>query len=204
MPDDVPRLYLVTPREGDVAALLPGLEAALGLGLVACLRLDLATKDDDEWTRAVNLLMPVCHAADVPMVITDWVAMVEPLGLDGVHLAANHASVKKLRKSLGKDRIIGAAGGTTRHRAMTLAEAGADYVTLGPLSADGAPSEGRADDALFRWWAEMIETPAVAEGGVDLAAARRLAEAADFLVPDTDTVWSAPASTLPAFAEAIR
>ncbi|MEL6481522.1 MAG: thiamine phosphate synthase [Pseudomonadota bacterium] len=204
MSEDAPRLYLVTPRNASPEALVPGLEAALGLGLVACLRLDLDAADDDAWTQAVNLLMPACHAADVPLIVTDRPALVEPLGLDGVHLARSDASVKKLRAKLGTDRIIGASGGSSRHRAMTLAEAGADYVTLGPVSDGGAPVEGKADDALFQWWAEMIETPVVAEGGVDLAAARRLAETTDFIVPDPALVWPDPAKTLPAFAEALR
>ncbi|MEL6601349.1 MAG: thiamine phosphate synthase, partial [Pseudomonadota bacterium] len=78
------------------------------------------------------------------------------------------------------------------------------YVTLGPVSDGGAAAEGKADDALFQWWAEMIETPVVAEGGVDLAAARRLAETTDFIVPDPALVWPDPAKTLPAFAEALR
>ncbi|MEM7498195.1 MAG: thiamine phosphate synthase [Pseudomonadota bacterium] len=204
MPDDAPRLYLVTPRDADAATLLPAVEAALGTGLVACLRLDLEGADEETWTRAVNVLMPACHAAEVPLVVTDQPGLVEPLGLDGVHVATLDASLKKLRQTLGKDRIIGAAGGAGRHRAMTLAEAGADYVTLGPVSPGGAATEGFAEDALFAWWAEMIETPVVAEGGVDIATARRLAETADFIVPDPHLVWPDPAATLPAFANALK
>ncbi|MEL6209531.1 MAG: thiamine phosphate synthase, partial [Pseudomonadota bacterium] len=91
MSEDAPRLYLVTPRNASPEALVPGLEAALGLGLVACLRLDHDAADDDAWTQAVNLLMPACHAADVPLIVTDRPALVEPLGLDGVHLARSDA-----------------------------------------------------------------------------------------------------------------
>ena len=49
----------------------------------------------------------------------------------------------------------------------------------------------RAGDALFQWWAEVIETPVVAEGGVTPADAARLAPYADFVVPDLG-MWSAP------------
>ena len=44
---------------------------------------------------------------------------------------------------------------------------------------------------MFHWWAEMIETPCVAEGGVRPADAARLAAYADFVVPDL-AVWQAP------------
>ncbi|MEM8596416.1 MAG: thiamine phosphate synthase, partial [Pseudomonadota bacterium] len=151
----------------------------------------------------VNRVMPSCHSADVPLVVTDRPGLVAPLGLDGVHLEMLDESIKKIREAIGSDAIIGATGGTGRHRAMTLAEAGADYVTLGPISPDGSAAEGLAGDDLFSWWAEMIETPVVAEGNVDLATAARLKETADFLVPDPALVWSDPATMLVKFAKAI-
>ncbi|MEM6943654.1 MAG: thiamine phosphate synthase [Pseudomonadota bacterium] len=209
---DAPRLYLVTPRDADPAMLVEPLEVALGTGLVACLRLDLDTRDEADWTTAVNHLMPVCHAADVPLVVTDQPDLVVRLGVDGVHLATLDLGLKKLRQSFGDERIIGASGGAGRHRAMSLAEAGADYVSLGPVSPvspvspvipGGTSAEGVAGDDLFAWWAEMIETPVVAEGGVDLAAARRLRETADFLAPDPALVWADPVAALQAFAEAL-
>ena len=36
-------------------------------------------------------------------------------------------------KALGADRIVGAFGGASKHTGMSLAEAGADYVSLGPI-----------------------------------------------------------------------
>ena len=50
----------------------------------------------------------------------------------------------------------------------------------------------------------MIETPCVAEGGVTLEDARRLAAIADFVVPE-QAVWDTddPAAALNAFAEAL-
>ncbi|MEL6264069.1 MAG: thiamine phosphate synthase [Pseudomonadota bacterium] len=195
-----PRLYLVTPpMEGSDGAVwaegLAGpLEAALATGQVACLRLDLGDAPDAEWTAAVNRLLPLAHAADVPVVVTDRPMLVGPLGLDGVHLAASTASLGRLRRELGDDRIIGALGGAERHRAMTLAEAGADYVAIGPAAAAG--------DELYAWWSEMIEVPVVAEGGIDLETARRLGPLVDFAVPEP-AVWDDPAHHLPAFADAL-
>ncbi|MGF1551016.1 MAG: thiamine phosphate synthase [Paracoccaceae bacterium] len=191
--DNAPRLYLVTPTDRAPDGLAGPVEAALATGLVACLRLDLGSGDEDDWMRAANLLLPLCHAAEVPLVVTDRPELVAPLGLDGVHLARSTASVTRLRKSLGAERILGAWGGASRHRAMTLAEAGADYVAVGPA--------GEADE-LVAWWAEMIETPIVVEGGVDLDAARRLGAVADFVVPEV-SVWDDPGGRLAGFAVAL-
>ncbi|MEM0923601.1 MAG: thiamine phosphate synthase [Pseudomonadota bacterium] len=179
------RLYLVTPDRFEPKEFARDLEVLFETVPVACLRLALGAADEESWRAAVNHLLPACHAAEVALVITDHYRLVQPLGLDGVHLEKGSAPVRAVRKELGKDAIIGAAGGASRHLGMSLAEAGADYVSLGPVGDTGALGAGeRAEDTLFAWWAEMIETPVVAEGGAGPDAARRLAETADFLVPD--------------------
>jgi len=186
------RLYLVTPQAFDPEAFAALAARALSAHPVACLRLDLGQAPEDDWRRAANHLLPVAHAHDVALVIAEHHRLVAPLGLDGVHLAASRTPLREVRKALGPDRIVGAFGGATRHLAMTLAEAGADYVSLGPVGAAGALGDGtRAEDELFQWWSEMIETPCVAEGAVTPADAARLAPFADFVVPDL-SVWSAP------------
>jgi thiamine-phosphate pyrophosphorylase len=134
----------------------------------------------------------VANAREVALVIADHHRLVVPLGLDGVHLGASRVPVREVRKVLGPDRIIGGFGGVSRHIGIALAEAGADYVALGPVGETGALGDGsRAEDALFQWWAEVIETPVVAEGGVTPDDAARLSPFADFVVPDPG-VWTAP------------
>ena len=200
-----PRIYLVTPQDVPPADLVPRLSAILDAVPVACVRLALAPEADEAaWTGAVNHLLPVCHAADVPLVVTDHYRLVAPLGLDGVHLAGSRTPIRDVRKALGPDRIVGAFAGTSRHQGMILAEAGADYVSFGPVRADDAlGDDGRADDELFTWWAEMIETPCVAEGGVTLEDARRLAPIADFVVPGAAVWGEDEIASLRAFAEAL-
>ena len=183
-PDAGPQLYLVTPgdfgdADTDTAA------ALLAAHPVSCLRLALATTDETAWRRAATLLQPLCHARDVALVVTDHYRLVGPLGLDGVHLADRRTTVREARKTLGADAIVGAFVGTSRHDGMTAAEAGADYVAFGPVGDTGPLGDGtRADPDLFAWWAEMIETPVVAEGAIGPAEAASVAAHADFIVPD--------------------
>lgn len=191
--DDDARIYLVTPTTLDAQSFAPVLADVLSEVAVVCVRLAMSDQaDEDAWTSAANHLLPVCHDADVAMVVTDHFRLVEPLGLDGVHLATTRTPMRDVRKSLGDDRIVGAYAGNSRHDAMILAEAGADYVSLGPIGDVGAlGSEDRAEDELFHWWAEMIETPVVAEGAVRPEDAKRLTEFTDFVVPDV-TLWQSP------------
>ncbi|MEL6479669.1 MAG: thiamine phosphate synthase [Pseudomonadota bacterium] len=196
------RLYLVTPERFEPDAFTADLARLFDTVPVACIRLSLgAVAEEDDWRRMANHLMPVCHEADVPLVIAEHYRLVQPLGLDGVHLAQGGPPVRAVRKELGKDAILGAAAGASRHAGMTLAEAGADYVSLGPVGETGALGGGEtAPDDLFAWWSEMIETPVVAEGGAGPEEARRLAETADFIVPDR-RLWETPERLLPALRE---
>ena len=199
------RLYLVTPERFDPAGFAPLLGRALGTGAVACVRLDLGTAPEQAWRAAADNLLQVCHAADVALVVAEHWRLVQPLGLDGVHLGSGQTPVREARKALGPDRIVGAFAGTSRHRGMTLAEAGADYVAFGPVGETGLlGDEARAGDELFGWWSEMIETPSVAEGGVTEAEAARLSAVADFLVPDR-RLWQFPdpAAAISALAAAL-
>lgn len=191
MADDLPQIYLITPRVLDLSVFPDRLAAVLDARPIACLRLALATEDADELLRAGDALREVAHARDVPLVIDRHAGLVARLGLDGVHLPKGAgANLRKLRKDLGADAIIGAGAGTSRHDGMTLAEAGADYVAFAPVGATPLGDGTRAEPDLFAWWTEMIEVPVVAEGALtpDLVAA--LAPVTDFLAVG-DEVWRA-------------
>ncbi len=204
--DPPARLYLVTPKEFEPEPFAALADRALAAHPVACLRLDLGAAPEEAWRAAAGHLLAVAQAHDVALVIAEHHRLVAPLGLDGVHLGVSRVPVREVREALGPDRIVGASAGVSRHVGITLANAGADYVALGPVGETGALGDGsRAGDDLFQWWAEVIETPVVAEGGVTPADAARLAPFADFVVPDV-SVWSAPEgieAALAPYAEAL-
>ncbi len=189
MSTEQPPIYLVTPEHADPDRLIPALEAALDTGLVACVRLSLASTDEADWERMANRLSPVTLARDVALVVRDHFRLVPRLGLDGVHLSGGRTPLRRVRNELGDDRIVGGFAGAERHQGMVLAEAGADYVSVGPVGSVGALGDGsQAGLELFEWWSEMIETPVVAEGGVTLAHAAALKGLADFVAPGP-AIW---------------
>jgi thiamine-phosphate pyrophosphorylase len=190
MPDeDRPQLYLISPPAFDIDV-FPQLLARILDGVdVACLRLALATKDEDLIARSADALREVTHARDVAIVIERHALMVERLGLDGVHLTDGARSIRTLRKELGADAIIGAFCGVTRHEGISAAEAGADYVSFGPVGETALGDGSMADVDLFQWWSEMIEAPVVAEGALTLERIEILAPVTDFFGIG-DEIWN--------------
>ncbi len=176
-----PQIYLVTPPDPDPQRFPDTLARVLDAQPVACVRLSAPGTDADRIARAADALREVTHARDVALVIERHAAMVDRLGLDGVHLGDGARGVRKLRADLGADRIIGAFCGASRHDGITAGEAGADYVAFGPVGAAGLGDGTTAPRALFEWWSEMIEVPVVAEGALDAALIESLAPVVDFI-----------------------
>ncbi len=185
-----PQIYLVTPPAMEPEDFAPVLARVLDGAEVACIRLALATRDEDRVARAADVLREVAHARDIALVVADHVVLAGRLGLDGVHLGDAARSVRAARKALGPDAIVGSFCGVSRHDGMTAGEAGADYVSFGPVGAT-ALGDGRvAGFDLFRWWSEMIEIPVVAEGGLSAALVAQLAPVTDFFGIGEE-IWAA-------------
>ncbi|MEO0618481.1 MAG: thiamine phosphate synthase [Pseudomonadota bacterium] len=125
-------------------------------------------------------LVGLLQGYGVAVLIADEAATALELGADGVHLTAQIASVETLdaaKLMLGADAIVGTACGADRHRAMLLAEAGADYIAFDITD----------DIELALWWATVFEVPAVTLGRLNEATATRLAaNGVEFLGVDTD------------------
>jgi thiamine-phosphate pyrophosphorylase len=130
---ETPQIYLITPPDLTVEDFPDHLARVLDGVPVACLRLSLATKDEERVARAADALREVAHARDVPLVIETHLRLVDRLGLDGVHLTDAARTVRYARKELGAEAIVGAFCGGSRHDGLAAGEAGADYIAFGPV-----------------------------------------------------------------------
>lgn len=186
-----PQIYLITPSELELSSFPDLLARVLDSTEIACIRMALSTRDEDKLSRIGDALRDVAHTRDVALVIAEHGLMVDRLGLDGVHLPDGARSVRKWRKALGEDAIVGAFCGASRHDGITAGEAGADYVSFGPVGASGLGDGSVAEPALFQWWSEMIEVPVVAEGGLNKDHVRTLCQTTDFFGFGQE-IWTAP------------
>ena len=94
---DRPQITLITPPIFDLDSFPDCLAAVLDGVDIACLRLSLASRDEDTILRAADACRLVAHQRDVAIVIENHVLMVERLGLDGVHLTDGARSVRTVR-----------------------------------------------------------------------------------------------------------
>jgi thiamine-phosphate pyrophosphorylase len=185
------RLYLITPP------VLPAdfadqLAAALDAGDVAAVQLRLKDVPDAEVIRAIERLRPVAQSRDVAFLINDRPELAKQHGCDGAHVGQTDMKAPVARKILG-DLMLGVTCHGSRHLAMQAGEDGADYVAFGaffPTTTKTPPA--MADVETLAWWAEVMEVPCVAIGGITEKNCGPLVRAgADFLAV-VGAVWGCP------------
>lgn len=185
-----PQIYLVTPPDFELSSFPKRLERVLDAESIACIRLALASQDEDRLCRAADAVREVAHKRDIAVVIDTHVGLADRLGLDGVHLFDGPRNIRAARKTLGKDGIVGAFCGTSRHDGLSAGDAGSDYVAFGPAGLSSLGDGTQASEDLFAWWSEMIEVPVVAEGHLDVALVETLSPVTDFFAVGEE-IWRA-------------
>jgi thiamine-phosphate pyrophosphorylase len=131
-------------------------------------------------------LVKAVQAAGVAAVLLDDARLARTLKADGVHLVWTRDVTDRYRDAremLGARFIVGADAGKSRHDAMTLGEAGADYIGFGvpPGVSDLEGARARRAD-LVQWWSEIFEVPCVAfDVGTAAEAAELTRFGADFI-----------------------
>lgn len=204
-----PQLYLVSPPRFEPAGFAASVAEALAAGPVACVQLWMPDATDTEIRPIAEQLRDIVQGAETAFLLNGHIELVDELGCDGVHLdASSPKEVKAARKRLAKDAIIGVSCAASRHAAMEAAEAGADYVSFGPVfdtSTKELPADPAALDTL-RWWAEMMEIPCVAVGGITPENASNVASTGCEFLCAVSSVWSnvdGPAAAVRAFTDTL-
>lgn len=200
------RLYLTLPLDFDPATFGGPFGAALDAGDVACVRAPVGERDEAAMRAAIAAVKPACHARDIALLLENAYPLAKATGLDGVHLTDGARRVSAARAALGQEASIGAFCGVSKHQGLLAGEASADYVSFGPVAGSSALApEGYAEDQLFVWWRDVVETPVVAEGGLVLDQIAHWAAQADFLMLGPE-LWRAddPAAHVAAAQAAIE
>ena len=140
----------------------------------------------------VNSIVEQLQTKNIAAMIANDANLARQLRADGVHLTWSKDQAERFaeaREILGERFLVGVDAGRSRDDAMTLAEAGADYIAFGipPHVEDRVSAAGRQED-LVSWWSELFQIPCVAFDAADAGAAARLAGAgADFVAVKVKT-----------------
>ncbi|MCH9806566.1 MAG: thiamine phosphate synthase [Alphaproteobacteria bacterium] len=161
------QLYLVVELTGSE---IPSdrLETLLAEFAVPSLLIQFA-KNSSADTQKLRPLIINAQKHETAVLIADDAELANELRADGIHLSAKPTETplieryRAARQTLGANAIIGADAGHSRHDAMELSEAEADYIAFSPNRSLHDPADATAHQReLVQWWAEIFEPPVVA------------------------------------------
>jgi thiamine-phosphate pyrophosphorylase len=185
------RLYLITPP------VLPPhfsdlLASALDAGDVAAVQLRLKDVSDDQLQKTIDQLRPVVQSRGVAFLLNDRPDLAVKTGCDGAHVGQSDTKAPAARKIL-KDLTLGVTCHGSRHLAMQAGEDGADYVAFGaffPTTTKEPPE--MAEIETLKLWADTMEIPCVAIGGITAENCAPLVQAGAEFLAVVGAVWNAP------------
>lgn len=138
-------------------------------------------------------LLQLCQQHHVPLLINDDVALAASVSADGVHLGKADASLAQARQQLGPQAIIGVSCYNSLQRAISAAQAGADYVAFGRFfSSHSKPDAQPAEAALLGQARRQLQLPIVAIGGITPENGQQLVAAGADLLAAIHGVFGQP------------
>lgn len=161
----ITQLYLVQNVPDDCQKLFALAKKCHGLGSVGALLLE-CKKATHVPIDSLRKTIAAIQSLGIATLLGQEPTYAQTLKADGVHFGLTKDGLKqytKARKDLGTKFIIGTDAGGSRHEAMCLAEAGADYIAFG--KEQKTKTKQHADHIqrdLVGWWAELFEVPSVA------------------------------------------
>lgn len=115
---------------------------------------------------SLTSIVKAAQGKGVAVLVENDAELAKALAADGVHLTWRKDPLEQFeaaRQALGPDRIVGADVGRSRHDAMEVGEAGADYVAFGiPAHVEDRATALERQLDLVSWWVQLFEVPVVA------------------------------------------
>jgi thiamine-phosphate pyrophosphorylase len=189
------RLYAVVEADAAASERLAAAQAAADLAVV----LIAPAKSQQLQPAEARPLVDQARAAGATALVLDDARLARSIGADGIHLRTQDdppAAYAAARGVVGAQAVAGAEAGISRHAAMLLAEAGADYVGFGaPAGLNDRPKARQRRADMIAWWSPIFEVPCVAFDVETPAEAAELAGAgADFVAVTLPATLTAAAA----------
>lgn len=161
-----PEIYAIAGIDsGDAAAALARLERALARVPISCVLFAPETSGSPLRAADAKAAVDFAQKKGAAALVGD-AELARLIRADGVHLDWSKSPMERYaeaREILGQRAIIGAEAGRSRHDAMSLAEAGADYIAFGiPEHVEDRDTAFARQCDLVAWWSEIFEIPCVA------------------------------------------
>lgn len=186
-------IYLISPPQFILDEFVKDVLDALGTGLVSAFQLRMKDIEKQEIYNIGKTLLSYCNNHGIQFILNDDVEMAKEIGADGVHIGSSDSDVKRARKILGENKLIGVSCYNDKDRAIDMASSGADYVSFGAFYETSTKKDvTKAEIATLEWWVRNSTVPCVAIGGINSENVGELVNAGADFIAVISYVWGNP------------
>jgi thiamine-phosphate pyrophosphorylase len=161
------RLYLILDRPGYSKFSLKKISRLVGGNKIGLLQLRDKSSDKTDVLKFAAKLAKKLAFTKTLFIINDYIDVASAVSADGVHLGQKDISLKRARKILGKDKLIGISCHNLA-QALQAQKQGADYIGIGPVyvtaTKPGCRAIGLAEAAKLK---AKIRIPYFAIGNIN-------------------------------------
>lgn len=130
--------------------------------------------DDETFAEEARQLKKLCRQYGVPFVVNDNVDIALKIDADGVHVGQCDENAAKVRKRIGKNKILGVSVQTVE-QAVLAEKNGADYLGVGAVFPTGSKADAEnVNIDTLKAICKAVSIPVVAIGGITAENAKLL------------------------------
>lgn len=170
-----PFLYLVTPNDDPFAkGYLEKIQLAIDGG-VTLVQFRNKLLNDQDFTRAAQLILEVTKHNNIPLILNDRFHLVEKSGAQGAHIGQSDENFHHVRNILGKNAIIGLSIENLNDAQKSL-DLDLNYIAASPIFKTNTKLDTATPLGLkgLKEIANIAKVPVVAIGGINLENAQQI------------------------------
>ena len=128
---------------------------------------------------------------NVKFLINDKPLIAKKIGADGCHIGQKDLNLKKSRKILGKNKIIGVTCHNSKKLALKAKKCGANYVAFGSFFKSSTKKTAfKANLPILRWAKKKISMPIVAIGGINGSNYKKILSNGANFIACSNYIWN--------------
>jgi len=161
-------VYLISPAKINEKVFYKSLENVLKIKRVKFFQIRLKNLKDKKLINIGKKIKKITKKNRVKLIINDRPFIAKKINADGCHIGQKDLSLKRSRKILGKNKIIGVTCHNSKALALKAKKEGADYIAFGSFfRSQTKKTLHKTNITTLRWAKKKINMPIVAIGGID-------------------------------------
>ena len=184
-------IYLISPPKIKEDEFYKVLDKVLKTNKVNFFQLRLKNISNLKLIKISKKIKKIVKKNNVKFLINDKPILSKKIGADGCHIGQQDLNIKKSRKILGKNKIIGVTCHNSKKLAIEAKNNGADYIAFGSFfKSVTKKTPFRANLTILRWTKKKINIPTVAIGGINNSNYKKILSSGANYIACSGYIWN--------------